>query len=304
MKILITGAAGMLASAIISELEQSGSTIFGEAIELLKGDIHLRVPDIFRIDVSNREEIEDRIVMKKPDFFFHLAAETDVDLCEKNPERADRINYIGTENVALLCQKYDIPLVYISTAAVFDGNKPEPYTEFDEPRPANIYGRSKLWGEIAVQRLLKRYFIVRAGWMVGGWEIDKKFVYKIVKQLQEGKKEIQVVNDKFGSPTFTGDFARNLLPLIRTKRYGLYHMANTGWGSRYDIALKIVEFMGIEGKVRVNPVSSEAFPLPAPRPRSEMMLNYHLELIGMNYMPPWEKSLKAYIIANSSKRGL
>lgn len=156
-------------------------------------------------------------------------------------------------------------MLYISTAGVFYGDKIEPYNEFDEPRPINIYGRSKLLGEIIVKRLLNKYFIIRAGWMVGGWEIDKKFVYKISRQLLDGKKEINVVNDKYGTPTFTVDFARNLLPLIKTNRYGLYHMANKGWATRYDITNKIVEFMNLKGKVKVNPISSAEFPLPAPR---------------------------------------
>jgi dTDP-4-dehydrorhamnose reductase len=186
-------------------------------------------------------------------------------------------------------------MLYISTAAVFYGDKLDPYVEFDHPRPINVYGMSKLFGEIVVQRLLRKYFIVRAGWMIGAWEIDKKFVSKIAKQIMGGKKEINVVNDKLGSPTFARDFAKNLIPLIKTERYGLYHMANLGVASRFEIAVKIVEFMGLQGKVKVNPVSSEAFPLPAPRPRSEMLKNYHLELIGINHMPHWEQSLKEYI---------
>jgi len=305
MRILITGASGMLASDVISELERSGSVIFKENVNILKGDIHPRLSDIKEIDVRNLGEMDGWVSLEKPDFIFHLAAETNVDLCEQDRDHAYRSNYIGTENMALICQKYDIPLLYISTAAVFDGNKPDPYIEYDEALPinsANTYGRSKLLGEISVQHLLSRYFIVRASWLMGGWEIDKKFVYKIVKQLESGTKEIRVVNDKFGSPTFTADFAKNLLPLIASGRYGLYHMANTGGGSRYDIALKIVQFMGLEGKVKVQPISSAAFPLPAPRPRSELLRNQHLELIGLDHMPPWEESLRAYIQRNATKQ--
>jgi dTDP-4-dehydrorhamnose reductase len=208
---------------------------------------------------------------------------------------------LGTENIALACQKYNVKLVYISTAAVFAGDKQEPYTEFDQPRPANLYGESKLQGEYIVRNLLSEYFIVRAGWMVGGWEIDKKFVYKIVQQLKEGKTELKAVSDKFGTPAFTKDFARNLVALVSTGRYGLYHLANQGTCSRYDIAVKIVEFMGLSGKVRVSAVSSDAFPLPAPRGRSEMIRNYRLDLIGLNLMPHWEDSLKEYININKNK---
>jgi len=288
----------MLASAVITTLEKSGDNIFNSPITLVKSDINLRLPDIQKVDVSILNNVEDWVISEKPDFIFHLAAETDVDLCEKNPEHAYKTNYIGTENIALMCQKYDLPCLYISTAGVFPGDKIEPYNEFDKPHPVNIYGWSKLYGEIVIKQLLKKYFIVRAGWMVGGWEIDKKFVYKIVRQLLDGKKEINVVNDKYGTPTFTVDFAENLLLLLVTKRYGLYHMANKGWATRYDIAKKIVEFMNLNGKVKVNPICSAEFPLPAQRARSEMMHNLHLDLIGLNKMPPWLESLEKYIKTN------
>ena len=135
--------------------------------------------------------------------------------------------------------------------------------------------------------------------MVGGWEIDKKFVYKIVQQLKEGKKELQVVADKFGSPTFTKDFAKNFMNIIQTGRYGHYHLTHKGSCSRYDIAVKIVEFMGLADKVKVNPIDSGQFPLPAPRADSEKMRNYKLDLLGLNNMPSWEDSLRDYIKTNT-----
>jgi len=298
VKILITGAAGMLANDVISEIENSGSKVFGSTIKMIKTDVNLRVSDIQKVDVSVFREVDNSIKYEKPDIIFHFAAETNVDLCEQKPEYAYKINYIGTENIALTCQKYNIPLLYISTGAVFNGNSCEPYSEIDIPEPNNVYGKSKYYGEIVIKNLLKKFFILRAGWMIGGWGIDKKFVYKIVKQLKEGRKEIFAVNDKFGSPTFTKDFAKNLLPLLKTERYGLYHMVNKGGVSRFDIALKIVEFMKIKSEVKVIAVNSAEFPLPAPRPRSEMMRNHHLELIGMNNMACWEDALRRYIVEN------
>jgi dTDP-4-dehydrorhamnose reductase len=255
LKILLTGAAGMLASAVTPEIENSGHKVFGSTIKVAKSDIHLRLPDIQKVDVCVLKDVSDWTISEKPDFIFHFAAETDVDLCEKSPEHAYRTNYIGTENVALVCQRYDIPLLYISTGAVFNGESCEPYSEFDVPEPKNVYGRSKLAAEIAVH----------------------------------------AVTDKYGSPTFTADFATNLLPLINTERYGLYHMANKGGASRFDIATKIVEYMDLNEKVRVHPVNSAEFPLPAPRARSEMLRNHHLDLIGMNDMPYWEDALRRYI---------
>ncbi len=293
-KYLVTGAAGMLAAELIPELKRNG-------LEVLAYDVHQRLPDIQKLDITNSQEVFNIIEAVKPDYVFHLAAETDVDRCEKEPEHAFRVNTIGTENIALVCQKLNIKMLYISTAGVFFGDKQDPYTEFDIPNPANVYGHSKLQGEIIVSNLLREYFIVRAGWMVGGWEIDKKFVYKIVQQLKEGKTELRVVSDKFGSPTFTKDFARNLVALVKTERYGLYHMTNKGSGTRYDIAIKIVDFMGLKNKVTFIPTNSAQFPLPAPRARSEMMRNYKLDLIGLNLMPAWEKSLEEYIRLNKDK---
>lgn len=295
MRILVTGAAGMLASSVVPELERAGHVVFGSPVTLQQTDIDLRLPAIRSLDVREPESVRDCVEATKPDFVFHLAAETDVDRCEREPDHAYLTNTIGTENIALICQRRDIPMLYVSTAGVFSGDKPEPYTEFDEPRPVNVYGWSKLFGETAVQRLLRRYFIVRAGWMVGGWEIDKKFVYKILRQLWNGQRELRVVADKFGTPTFTMDFARNLLSLVSTGRYGLYHMCNRGGASRYDIAVKIVEYMNLAGSVTVHPVNSAQFPLSAPRARSEMMRNYHLDLLGLNQMPPWEESLEHYV---------
>ena len=294
MNVLLTGAAGMLAAEVVPELKRNGFIVSGY-------DVNQRLPDIRKLDITSLEDVRKAVEEIKPDYIFHLAAETDVDRSEKEPDHAFKVNTIGTENMALVCRESGIKLVYISTAGVFFGDKPEPYTEFDAPRPANIYGVSKLQGEFSVQRLLSEYFIVRAGWMVGGWEIDKKFVYKIVQQLKEGKTELKVVSDKCGSPTFTKDFAKNLVALVKTGRYGLYHMTNRGSGSRYDIAVKIVEFMGLKGKVTVNPINSAQFPLPAPRARSEMMQNYHLDLINLNLMPSWEQSLEEYIKLNKDK---
>ena len=288
MKILVTGAGGMLAAEVIPELKCNG-------YQAHSFDIHKRLADIQLLDITDYVQVLNAAQAVKPDYIFHLGAETDVDRCERDPDHAYKVNIIGTENVALVCQKLGIKLLYISTAGVFYGDKPEAYTEFDIPNPANVYGHSKLQGEVIVRNLLSQYFIVRAGWMVGGWEIDKKFVYKIVQQLKEGKTELKVVSDKFGSPTFTKDFAKNLVPLIKTERFGLYHMTNTGSGSRYDVAAKIVEFMGLKGKVKVSPISSAEFPLPAPRARSEVMRNYKLDLIGLNLMPRWEQSLEQYI---------
>jgi len=287
MEILVTGAAGMLGSALCPMLREKGYEVYAT-------DVHISDEDIKYLDVRNYKQIKETVEKIKPNMIMHLAAETDVDKCELEPDHAYLTNTIGTQNVALVCQKYDIEMVYISTIGVFDGEKPEPYTEFDEPNPINVYGRSKLEGEKIVQNLLKKYYIVRAGWMMGGGpKKDKKFVAKIIKLLDK-TNELKVVSDKFGSPTYTVDFSRCLTELIETGYYGLYHCTNKGHASRFDVAKKVIEFLG-RSDVTLRPVSSAFFPLPAPRARSEMSRNYKLELLGMDKMRYWEEALKEYI---------
>jgi len=294
MKILVTGAAGMLASDVVCLLHK-------QSHEVIKTDVNQRLPDIEVLDISQRDKVFRKVESAQPDYIFHFAAETNVDLCQKEPEHAFKVNTFGTENMALACKGFDSPLLYISTGNVFDGTKPTPYIESDSPSPINVYGKSKLEGELAVKNLLSHYFIIRAGWMVGGWELDKKFVYRVIQQLKQGKEELRVVSDKFGSPTFTSDFADNFMRILGTKQDGLYHMANKGTCSRYEIALKIVEFMDFKDKVKVIPIDSSQFPLLAPRPRSETLDNYKLNSLGINDMPYWQDSLRKYILSNKDK---
>ncbi|MDQ1251998.1 MAG: dTDP-4-dehydrorhamnose reductase [Euryarchaeota archaeon] len=287
MRILVTGAGGMLGSALCPTLIKKGH-------EVLATDLTPDRNELSYLDVRSHKQIREVVEKTKPDMIMHLAAETDVDKCELEPNHAFLTNTVGTQNVALICQKNAIDLVYISTIGVFYGDKTEPYTEFDNPNPINIYGRSKLEGEIIVQRLLQKYYIVRAGWMVGGGPgKDKKFIGKIMRQIEE-KKMLKAVNDKIGSPTYTVDFSSCLGNLIETGFYGLYHCTNKGYGSRFDVAKKIVEILGRKDVI-VEPVSSAYFPLPAARARSEMSSNYKLELLGMNSVRNWEKALKEYI---------
>ncbi len=256
MKVFVTGSDGMLGSALCP-------TLAGRGYNVIATDLFPSNEESKQLDVRNFQNVKDMVEKIKPDIVMHLAAETDVDRCEVEPDHAFMTNTIGTQNVALVCQKFDINLVYISTLGVFYGDKPEPYNEFDEPNPINLYGRSKLEGEKIVQNLLRKFYIIRAGWMVGGGPTkDKKFIGKIIKQIDE-KQKLKAVNDKIGSPTYTYDFSKCLVDLVQTGFYGLYHCTNKGVGSRFDVAKKIVEFMGAD--VTIDPVSSAHFPLPAAR---------------------------------------
>jgi len=232
-------------------------------------------------------------VKNKPDYVLHLAAETDVDRCEVNSEHAYKVNAQATKNLALACKESGSTMIYISTGYVFNGEFMREHTEYDIPDPLNVYAKSKYQGELELQGILDRFFIFRSDWMIGGGPgTDKKFVGKIVEQCKN-RKEIQAANDISGNPTFARDFASGIKKVIKTGRYGLYHLVNKSACTRYDVALEIVKDM--KADVDVIPVSSDMFPLPAPRPRSSALRNYKLELMGMDIMPNWKESLREYL---------
>lgn len=278
MKVLATGSKGMLGGYLSSAFSSD------EVVST----------DIGEIDVRDRGQIEAAVREVRPDYLFHLAAITDVDRCEREPDAAYLTNTIGTLNAALVCQKYELPMIYISTVGVFGGiDKADEFTEFDKPSPVSIYGRSKLEGERIVQDLLSQYFVVRAGWMMGGGpEQDHKFVGKMV-ELFSARDEVKVVDDKYGTPTYAKQFVHNLRVLIESGSFGLYHCVNGGMCNRYEMALEIAEIL--DKDVNIVPVSSAHFPLPAPRPRSEAGRNYKLELLGLNRMTHWKEALRDYL---------
>jgi len=283
-RMLVTGAAGMVGSYV--------REVF-DGIDLTLTDIEIK-GDLLHLDVRDPDAVMQTVQETSPDVVLHLAAATDVDRCEQEPDWAYHTNTLGTQNVALACQASGSVMVYISTAGVFWGDKPEPYTEFDDPRPMNVYGNSKLRGAQILASLLNRFYIVRAGWMIGGSRKDKKFVGKIMRKIVGGEKHLRVVDDKFGNPTYAKDLLQGIRRLLNTDYYGLYHMVNTGMVSRYQIALAIRDILA-RPDIEIEPVSSAFFPLPAPRARSEAMRNYKLDLLGLNYMRPWQAALREYL---------
>lgn len=293
MRVLITGSGGMLGSAVYPAFVRAGHAVV--ATDLAPhpvGGLSME-----RLDVRDHSAVISAAEACDPELILHLAAETDLERCETDPDHAWTTNAIGTENVALVAAQRAVPMVYISTAGVFDGNVTDrPYSEYDQPRPINVYGGSKFEGEGIVRSLVRDHYIVRAGWMVGGMERDHKFVGKIVNQLRAGVTEVKAVTDRLGTPTYTEDFAQNLLALIATPYTGLYHMTCEGSGSRFDVAREILSFYGRDD-VTVVPVGSDFFAEEyfAPRPVSEMMRNYKLALRGMNRMRPWREALRAYL---------
>lgn len=259
-------------------------------------DIDLNEPWLSKLDVRDIKEYENAFIEWKPTIVFHLAALTDLEYCEKNPSDAWATNALGPENAAILCRKYETLLIYISTAGIFDGKKDE-YSDFDTPNPLSYYAKSKFHGEQFIEKHLSKYYIFRAGWMMGGGpQKDKKFVNKIFKQIKAGSKELFVVDDKLGTPTYTNDFANSIMKVIDTGYYGLYNQVCEGSCSRFDVALEFVKLLDLSDTVKVTQVSSDYFREEyfAPRPPSEKLLNVKLSMRGINYMRDWRVCLAEY----------
>ncbi len=289
-RVFITGCGGMLGSAIYP--------FFASRYEdVLASDRIVNEKWLVRLDVRDDDHLARMFKEYRPDIVLHLAAETNLEYCETHPEITIATNAVATRNIAKLSEEYGAMLIYISTAGVFDGKKSGFYTEEDQPNPIMVYGRTKYEGELYALEHCSRTFVVRAGWMMGGGrDKEKKFIFKILEQVAQGKKEIFAVNDKWGTPTYTYDFAMNLFRLMETEKYGTYHMVCEGEGSRYDVAEEILKICGISD-IDLVPVGSGYFEKEyfAPRPRSEIMSNANLGKHGINFMRPWRESLSDYI---------
>jgi dTDP-4-dehydrorhamnose reductase len=264
--VLITGASGMVGSYID----------FGTKL------------DRRALDVTDSREIEKVFNTYRPTTILHLAAETDVDRCERDPEYAYFANGIGTWNVALAAKKIEARLIYVSTVYVFKGDDKEPYKEGDDPSPPTFYGKSKYLGEIAVRGLLEDYVILRAGWMFGGGPAkDQKFIAKIMQQLD--RPEIKAVDDIFGSLTYAKDLVAKIKELAVAKTPPkIIHASNEGFCSRYDNAAEIVRVM--KSGAKVTPVPGSYFKLDASRSNSDRMISNN-----GGTMRPWQEAVEDYL---------
>ena len=276
MKILITGSKGQLGLELTKQLEKEKKY---EIIATDRDELNI-------IDINSVNEF---LLNNKPDVVINCAAHTAVDLCETDIENAYKINAIGPRNLAVVCEKIGAKLVQVSTDYVFDGNGTRPYREDDTTCPNSIYGTSKLMGENFVREFCSRYFVVRTAWLYGE---GNNFVRTMLK-LAETNSELNVVNDQFGSPTSTVDLAKAIIDLMTTEHYGVYHGTCEGQCSWYDFAKKIFEIKNID--IKVNPVTSEEFKRPAPRPAYSVLDNFMLKLVGLNSFRTWEKSLEEYL---------
>lgn len=288
-KVLIAGCGGMLGEAVYQSFNSQYKHV-------LATDIDLNVPWLKYMDVREFNQCKKVFEEFKPDIVLNLAALTDLEYCEKNQENSWLTNALGTENIALLAEKYSCTMVYISTAGIFGGEQ-DFYTDFDAPNPLSHYAKSKYYGERFVLERVSKVFVFRAGWMMGGGlQKDKKFINKLYKQIAAGKKEIFVVDDKLGTPTYTVDFANSISKVIRTDYYGLYNQVCGGSCSRYDVAIDFIHHLKLAEQVKVTKVDSDYFKEEyfAPRPYSEKLVNLKLEKRGINFMRDWKVCLEEY----------
>lgn len=276
MKIVVTGARGMLGQDLVPVLRDYGHGVRGyERNEL---------------DVTRLEQVREALAVDRPDLVIQCAAYTNVDGAEANAEEAFLINGHGTQTVALACQELGIPLAYISTDYVFDGTLSRPYLEIDRPNPLSVYGQSKYAGETWVQQLLTQFYIVRTSWLYG--RHGKNFV-ETMRRLGREKPELSVVADQLGSPTWTVPLSHAIAQLIGTGRYGLYQITGQGQTTWHGFTEKILSLEGLSTPVQ--PIGTAELNRPAPRPANSVMANLNLKLAGVPLLPHWEESLESYL---------
>ena len=248
------------------------------------------------MDSTNEKKVLQVIQEKKPEIVINAAAYTNVDNCETDYDKAYLVNAIGPKNLAMACNKLNIPLIHTSTDYVFDGNKRTPLTEEDKLGPKTAYGKTKLEGEKYIQENTKKYFILRTAWLFG---LNGKNFVKTMLNLSKTKNELKVVNDQIGCPTYSYDLAIAIKELLNSNKYGIYHLTNKGEISWYNFAKKIFELNNTN--INIIPVSTEEFPRPAPRPHYSVLSNQKWINAGFTPMRNYEDALKSYLsLLNSS----
>ena len=288
-KIYIAGCGGMLGEAFYAQ--------FKDSYDLKCTDKDVNDDWLSFLDFRDRDAYINDVEEFKPDYLFHIGAYTNLEFCEEHANDTYDTNTLSVENAVFIANKLDIPLLYISTAGIFDGKK-ELYDDWDIPNPLGVYARSKYMGERFVCENAKRFLVCRAGWMMGsGPKKDKKFIQKLMKQIKDGNKELFIVNDKDGTPTYTHDFAKTVKELIQKEYWGLYNCVCGGQTSRFEVAEELISLLGKENDIKISSVNSDYFKdiYYAERPPSERLLNKKLDLRGVNKMRDWRISLKEYI---------
>lgn len=274
MKILVTGASGMLGRVLVPCLESRGHTVRGMPRE--------------ELDVTNFLQVMDLLGADAPDLVIHTAAYTRVDQAESEPELAYLINGYGTENISVACNHLNVPMLYVSTDYVFDGEQDRPYHPWDSTKPLSVYGRTKLAGERAVRHHLSRFYIVRTSWLYGPH--GRNFVETILQMSLE-RKQLRVVSDQWGTPTCTLTLSETIADLISTRRWGVYHATDGGVTNWCEFARAITQGRGVE----VTPIETKDMPRPATRPKYSVLDKTTLiQTIGREVVP-WQEALESYL---------
>ena len=284
MKIAVTGANGQLGTDLCQVLHNF------DVIPLTHAEI----------EIANVVSVRKVMLKHKPAVIINTAAFVRVDDCEDEQDKAFSVNALGARNVAVVAQELGSKLVHISTDYVFGGEaepRTVPYTEFDTPVPLSAYGRSKLAGENLARHFCLRHFIVRASGLFGVAGSSGKggnFIETMLRLAKE-RDELRVVNDQVFSPTYTLDLARKIGQLMTTDYYGIFHITNRGACSWHEFTREIFKLAGM--KTPVVPITSDQYPQKARRPRYSVLDNYHLRLLGMDDMRPWQEALRDYMVA-------
>jgi len=284
VKVAVTGANGQLGTDLCRALHNFDVIPFTHA----------------DIEIADMASVREAMLKHKPAIIINTAAYVRVDDCEDEKEEAFQVNALGARNVAVVAQELGARLVHISTDYVFGGEvepRTTPYTEFDTPIPLSIYGKSKLAGENLVRHFCLRHFIVRASGLFGVAGSSGKggnFIETMLRLARE-RDELKVVNDQVFSPTYTRDLAQKIAQLMATEYYGIFHITSKGACSWYEFTTETLKLAGIT--TTVVPITSDQYPQKARRPRYSVLDNYHLRLLGMDDMRPWQEALKDYLVA-------
>ena len=276
MKILVTGVKGQLGYDVVQEGEKRGLEMFGT--------------DVDSMDITDAGQVRKVMEAYKPDGVIHCAAYTAVDAAEEHQEICRKINVNGTRNIAEVCRDMDIPLMYFSTDYVFDGQGENFWKEDDERQPLNVYGQMKYEGELAVQELVQKYFILRISWVFG---VNGSNFIKTMLRLGKERGAVGVVSDQMGSPTYTYDLAKLVLDMFQTDKYGVYHVTNDGICSWYEFACEIFKQAGMD--VMVTPLTTAEYPAKAARPLNSRMSKDKLVNAGFQMLPSWQDALRRYL---------
>lgn len=274
MKIVVVGGRGQLGRELVRVLEPAHE---------------ITVLDLPECNIVQAAAVE-QIAALHPELVIHAAAMTDVDGCARDPLAAFTANALGTQNVALACQRAAAPMVYISTNEVFDGAKDSPYLEFDEPHAINAYGASKLAGERYVRMLLDRFYIVRIAWL---FSVDGANFPKRIMAAARKNGALQVTADEIANPTYAPDLAQALARLIETHHYGIYHLVNEGMASRYEYTQRILQYAGM-ADVPLTPIPLAEYKRDSTPPRYGALANFAAATVLGIRLRPWEQALKDF----------